>query len=183
MNTDTVFTARKNLLFITCISDTIRALPIKGAKPKGIDSMKTNNNRKYTTRKLAVGDVVEKDDGFLVYVVGANTTTRQTLDGTVEDMHYSIFTCVNITASHGSMNARGYNVVGILTDKGLEQARRGTVPPSGEILDLEEHLIYDADLADKVNKIEALYIDDKDATDYGTMSNMTIDAILAIILA
>jgi hypothetical protein len=149
-------------------------------------------NRKYTTRELVVGDVLEKDGdtGFTIYVVGVNKIACQTMDGTVYEANYSIFTRVNITASHGSMNARGYEVVGLLTDKGLEQARRGTVPPSGEVQPLEEPLIYNADLADKVNKIEAMLVSiadmrkqmDHSIIDEQHTSNTIIESVLDIIL-
>ena len=145
-------------------------------------------NRKYTTRELVVGDVLEKDGdtGFTIYVIGVNKIACQTMDGPVYEANYSIFTRVNITASHGSMNARGYEVVGLLTDTGLAQARRGVVPPSGEVQPLEEPLIYNTDLADKVNKIEAMLVGDKEENqgqiDDGHAIDTTIEYVLDIIL-
>lgn len=111
-----------------------------------------NGNRKYVTSKLATADVIEKE-GVLFYVAHAGTQIYRRMEGDVEVESYKLASSRGvrefIDGSKPSMDGRGYLVVGILNDEGLELARNNpsSINRGEHWQAIEEPLIYDSELA------------------------------------
>ena len=115
---------------------------------------------KYATRKLSLGDVVEKG-GTTFYVIQEGTTTYNKLEGKEQINTYVLTSSRVRTTTDGSdftMDGRGWVVTGVLTDSGLEKARKNPVSVSMDDIQqlMVDRLVFDSKLLEKVEKLEAL---------------------------